>query len=198
MPEIIQKKENARHCGYRKKGGLYLVSDGLAGACDKLPIPVCKCPTCGMGIKQARGFTWITTKLFADKYCGGACNQCPLSPKNIPMGLMWVGTKFYPNTNEFTKEAMIMGVSKRIARIPQDFVIGETWIALAHPKAIIETAGNNVIATPGIFHAFKPSRIEYVVTGKETEDQLNRLKKRGLTLVNVTRIAQSTEQDIFN
>src|SRR6185369_4737800 len=172
MPEIIHKKEMARCCGFRKKGGIYLVSDGLGAPCGKLPIPVCKCPHCGQGIKQARGFTWITTKLFSEKYCAEACKQCPLSPKNAQMGLMWVGTKFYANSNEFTKEAMMMGVSKRIARVPQDFVIGETWIALAHPKAIIETIGQKVIATPGIFHAFKPSRIEYVVTGKETEKEL--------------------------
>jgi hypothetical protein len=190
MPTIIQKTERERLCGYRKKGGIYLVSDGLASPCDKLPIPLTVCEFCGGGIKQGRGFAWIKSDLFESKYCGGACGTCPLSKPGKKMGLMWVGNKYYSSAEVFTKEAAIMGVSKRLNQIPFEFVIGETWVALAHPKAVVSievsAGGSGIVATPGIFHAFKPSRIEYVVTGNETEQELIRYEERGFTLVNVT------------
>ena len=51
--------EAKRGCGYRKVGGLYLVSDGLGIPCDRLPITLEVCPCCGAGIKPARGWTWV-------------------------------------------------------------------------------------------------------------------------------------------
>jgi hypothetical protein len=35
---------------------------------------------------------------------------------------------------------------------------------------------------------FKPSRIEYIVKGDETQDELDALEARGLTLVRVERV----------
>ena len=40
---------------------------------------------------------------------------------------------------------------------------------------------------PGIFHAFRPSAIEYIVTGEETTEELEAMEKRGFTLVEVCR-----------
>jgi hypothetical protein len=40
---------------------------------------------------------------------------------------------------------------------------------------------------PGIFHIFCPSRIEYVVKEFDPQDKLERLAKRGITLVRVLR-----------
>src|SRR5207302_7622776 len=54
--------EAKRGCGYRKIGGLYFVGGGRGVACDRLPIPLDICPTCGHGIKQTRGFTWVDRK----------------------------------------------------------------------------------------------------------------------------------------
>lgn len=51
--------EAARGCGYRQVGGIYLVGSGVGLACDRLPIELCVCPTCGTGIKQSRGWTWV-------------------------------------------------------------------------------------------------------------------------------------------
>ena len=58
--------ESERGCGFRKKGGLYLVSEGLAAPCGKLPIPLTVCPVCGQGIKPSRGWTWINGKKLVD------------------------------------------------------------------------------------------------------------------------------------
>jgi hypothetical protein len=196
-PKIITKKENARLCGYRKKKGIYLISDGLAAPCDKLPVPLCACPTCGGGIKQARGFTWIDSKLFQTKYCSGDCQSCPFNDKDKKWGLLWVGQKFYSTPNAFTHEAKVMGVSKKIGRVPYDLKIGETWIALAHPHAIVTVSGKDIIKQAGIFHAFRPTRIEYVVTGRETEKDLLALEKRGFTLVNVEPAGKVEQKNIF-
>lgn len=194
MRNIIEKVERARGCGMRKSKGIYFVSTGIGIPCCKLPFLLHVCPTCNGGIKQARGFTWINTDLFKGE---GGCIQpymagdpCPMQNFGQRVGLMWVGEKFYPTPEHFTKEANEMGVSKRIAQIPKDFVVGQDWIFLAHPKAVagIKINENGVEEQgygPGIFHAFKPTAIEYVVKGDETDEELDRLEKRGLTLVKV-------------
>lgn len=45
-----------------------------------------------------------------------------------------------------------------------------------------------VIYTPGIFQMFQPQAIEYVVKGDETDDELEKLAKRGFTLVKIERV----------
>jgi hypothetical protein len=106
-------------------------------------------------------------------------------------GLLWVGDKFY-TANEFRAEALRQGISKRIGAIPRGFKVGETWILLAHIKGGTRSIsiGEDQTAIekfPAIFHAFKPSRIEYVVTGLETETELKAMEDRGITLIEVIR-----------
>lgn len=201
---MITKIESARGCGYRKKGGLYLVSDGLGRECLKLPIPLTVCPCCSAGIKPTRGFTWISSELIKDHKCqqNNHCSTCPLNDLDYhkKFGLLWVGEKFYKSTAEFTREAMAHGVSRRIAQIPHDFDLGNTWILLAHRKAIRTghvSGANEPEFIPGIFHAFKPARIEYVVTGNETAEEIERMEKRKITPVNVIRDID-TQQQFFN
>jgi len=197
MATIHNRVEQERGCGYRKKGGTYLISDGAARDCRRLPIPLTVCPCCGAGIKRTRGFTWVMSSLFIDHPCRNdlvECNGCALAitSGDVKFGLMWVGEKFYSTPADFMREGAAMGVSKRIAQIPRDFVVGKTWVLLAHRKAVHKLVDGehgevNIEWTPGIFQAFCPSRIEYVVTGEESEDELNRMEQRGITLVNVIR-----------
>ena len=42
-----------------------------------------------------------------------------------------------------------------------------------------------------IFHAFRPTAVEYIVKGSESPAELDRLEKRGLTLVKVERAADA-------
>lgn len=203
MTTIIKKTESARGCGYRKPGGFYLVSAGIGSPCFKLPILLEVCPCCGSGIKPARGFTWINSSLFAGP-CGKnqtaqGCGSCPLGIPGQKMGLLWVGEKFYKFPADFTREAIVKGISRRISQIPHDFEIGKTWIVLGHRRAIAQffhfgettmlaqKSEPSVTYKPGIFHAFRPSAIEYVVTGKETDEDLERLTRRGITPVEVVR-----------
>jgi hypothetical protein len=198
MAKIKVKVEKQRGCGYRKPGGMYFVSDGIAAPCCKLPFPLTVCPCCNTGIKQSRGFTWVNSSLFSSQKCTIKDTHdhfenryngiCPMNLDNQRVGLMWVGEKYYPTADHFTREAQSMGVSKRIAQVPKDFEVGKTWIYLAHPKAVsaVNEKGSIDFA-PGVFRAFKPQAIEYIVTGKETQEQLQSLTDRGFTLVKVIR-----------
>jgi hypothetical protein len=117
-------------------------------------------------------------------------------------GMLWVGNKFY-TANEFRAEALRQGISKRIGAIPRGFKVGETWILLAHihggTRSISIGENQNTIEKfPAIFHAFKPSRIEYVVTGLETETELNAMEDRGITLVQVIRDIDTQTTFEFN
>jgi len=137
-------------------------------------------------------------------------------------GLLWIGGKFYPAPGDFWREAKLQGVSRRIAAIPKDFQVGVTWVLLAHRKAISRTCpvcngaghypqtcyyrerglagetceecdGEGRFYTPGIFHAFCPTAIEYVVKGDEADEELERLVKQGCTLVRVERVGEQQE-----
>lgn len=144
------------------------------------------------------------------KDCDGTC---PLSVQRIPerAGLVWIGERYYKSPQDWQNEAMLMGVSRRVPAIPQGFKVGETLVLVAHPayrKGVRcncvredngagkfsepdsdcrECNGNGVYDVAAIFHAFTPTRIEYIVIGTETEEELERLEKRGITLVRLVR-----------
>jgi len=183
--------EAKRGCGYRKVHGTYLVSGALERGCDRLPFALTVCPCCGEGIKQSRGFKWIDpVKLFGQHFgCvdGSTCPMC--SPSNVftkrvqdeivnvKAGLIWIGEKFY-NPTDFVIEASLLGVSRRISGLPKDFVIGETYVFLAHSKACnkwdTEAVNENgqkgaLVYSPGIFCAFRPTRVEYIVKQSEMD-----------------------------
>ncbi len=191
--------EEMRGCGYRKVGGLYLVGEGFALSCDRLPYNLEVCPVCGHGIKFSLGFTWIKPEpLFGQhKDCTDTLkNTCPLcNPKIVGerAGLMWVGEEFY-TPDSFIREAKKLGVSKRINAIPKGFEVGKTWVYLAHRKAgtkiITENGGllnseiQKKVPCPAIFLAFAPTRIEKLIWESEaTEENLKELRRRGITPV---------------
>lgn len=129
-------------------------------------------------------------------------------------GLLWIGEKFYPTPADWIRESREQGISRRIHAVPNDFEVGKTWVCVAHIKAIkkpcdhgIEPHPDQTVAetltaqancdlcdkdgfvyTPGIFQMFQPQAIEYVVKGDETDDELEKLAKRGFTLVKIERV----------
>lgn len=187
--------EHRRGCGFRQPGGIYLVADGLGAPCGRLPMALDVCPTCGHGIKHSRGWTWVEPAvLFEAAPCAsggpwtnfGDCPACPLGDghelmvEGVRAGLLWVGAKHY-TPGEFTDEAVRMGVSRKVKAVPKGFELGTTWVLLAHSGAMPDGG-------PGVFSAFRPRAIEYVVHGDETEEQLKRLRDRGITPVDVRPI----------
>lgn len=181
------------------------MAGSIGEPCGKLPIPLTVCPCCHAGIKPARGWTWVDYELIREAPCSiEGCKGCyPFDGSVQRFGLLWIGEKFYPTPESFKKECAAMGISRRISAIPKDFKLGETWVLVAHRKAIrydtIEWAGPEPVDetkwTSGIFQAFKPTAIEYVVKEGDTEEKLEFLEKRGITLV---RVHPKTEQTKIN
>lgn len=136
--------EAVRGCGFRKPGGLYLVSDGPGEDCDRLPAEMHVCPTCSQGIKPARGFTYVDGGvLFPPEMHGGQDHnaRCPFGDagsgsKLGRCGLLWIGEAFYKTPADFTAEAVRMGISRRITAVPRDFIVCETWVLLGHRKCV--------------------------------------------------------------
>lgn len=194
---VQTRTEGARGCGWRTAGGLYLVAPGGGTPCGLMPIPLDRCPTCDAGIKISRGWTWVDPEpLLAQRISEGG--PCPLNTDTTcaecsvemfsrgyvgKVGLLWVGEKFYDTPGKFLEEADRMGICRRIKSVPHDFVLGETWIWLAH-RCCIPTEDE---WQAGVFRIFKPEAIEYIVTGKETEEELERMVERGITPVKIER-----------
>lgn len=194
------RNEKRRGCGYRKQGGLYLMAGGPAGPCGKLPLPLEVCSCCGQGIKPARGWTWVGgQKLFGNVRCSfgieeGKSRQyckdrCILDHPPERMGLLWVGEAFYPTPEHFLQEGLAVGISRRLHAIPLDFKVGDTWVLMAHRKAITVHDTNKpdpdavALSIPGIFSVFQPQSIEYVVKADDSEEKLASLEARGVRLV---------------
>lgn len=148
---------------------------------------------------------------------GGPCGSCPgAHPESLGrIGLLWIGKAFYRDVNTYNAESLAMGISRRISAVPVGFTLGETWVALAHPEAITETCANpgccgngflsdgrgdrvpcescrgtGHVKVPGIFRIFKPEAVEYVCRGDETDEELERLERRGLRLVRVEAVGE--------
>lgn len=191
--------EPKRACGYRKVGATYLVGPLGDEKCHLLPVKLGICPTCNTGIKQTRGWTWVDPlglwdSKWSNKYeCAGEgysanhCDDCPLCNldnfNGDKAGLLWVGENFYENPKDFLKEAVELGVSKRISAVPNGFIAGMDYVLLAHPSAI---EGNNppnyVDPKPGIFLLWKPARIEKIITEtmSKNEKLMETLTNRGI------------------
>lgn len=187
--------ETLRGCGYRKVGGIYLVGSVTGIGCGKLPIALVECPTCGQGIKQSRGWTWVNpSKLIGRKncsnhkdLCAGRCVLSDVKKLGDKAGLLWIGQQFYPSHQAFFSEAEQLGISKRISKIPRGFKLNETAVLLAHPAGLYKLPKYEPI--PAIVGAFIPTGIEKIVTqsaldSMSTED-IEHHKKLGIRLVPV-------------
>jgi len=200
MATIQRKFEKERGCGRRKAGGRYMISLGSSEECGKLPILLEYCPCCGRGIKFTRGFQWVDKDILPEKACEKpSCvytkgKLCPLGGNVERFGLMWVGEKYY-SVESFKGEASRQGVSKRITAIPKGFELGETWVLLAHKKAVVREDGS---LGPGIFYCFRPTAFEYIVRGDEDADELDKIEKQGYKLVEVNYRQEGTGELEFS
>lgn len=198
--------EAKRGCGYRKIGGVYLVSDGVGVACDRLPIALDICPVCSHGFKQSRGWTWVDVNglvggVHRDCEDSFPCPLCMATSEMGKAGLLWIGEKFYKTPADFDKESTEMGVSRRVKAVPRGFKVGETWVLLAHPKTIempcteceadglraeeceaCDGKGYRFLA--GIFKVWRPQRIEKILPeSKRDSKEAQELIEAGITPV---------------
>lgn len=128
------------------------------------------------------------------------CNENLLLKSGDPKDkffIVTIGKEHYPTPEAWTAEADRLGVSRRLPAIPKGLVLGKSWILVAHPEACerrLTVRGEGDLhpveklqKVPGIFHAFRPTRIELIVTpsmGKEKWVQ-DLVEKKGVTLVEV-------------
>lgn len=109
-----------------------------------------------------------------ERYCP-ACNPFDFFGNDGKAGLLWIGRQFYKTPEDFVREGAELGVSRRIQSIPHGFKVGETWIFVAHVDAVerLDKNGEGELFDaemkkfPGIFAAFKPTRIERIVKQSE-------------------------------
>jgi len=109
------------------------------------------------------------------------------------VGLLWIGKSFYPTVEHFEGEAAKMGICRRIAVMPRGFEVGQTFVWLAHRQATAVPTfwsdGSGVEHKPGVgagvFRVFRPTAVEYVVKGTESDGKLRGLEARGVSLVRV-------------
>lgn len=191
--------EAKRRCGFRKPAkdgvGIYLRGPGKFEPCERLPFVLETCPCCGAGFAPARGFTWINPMNLFDPYAEPACTashdesgvhdhercwMCNPELLGSKAGLIWVGEKFYPLPEDFEREARTMGISRKIAAIPQGFEVGTHAIFLAHRKVLAQVgADGKTTWLPGVFMAFKPTHIELVIDNPDkVPDKAIELAKR--------------------
>jgi len=203
--------EQARGCGYRSVGGLYIRGTGIAVGCDRIPYLLECCPVCGSGIKFIRGYQMIDWFKFAGIHepCKDK-HKCPICmpEEAVKHAIMWVGDKYY-SPSSFIEESQKQGICKRIASVPKDVKIGETWILLAHKKAGAQmvpdddkTNGNETltdppmkeIQVPAVFYAFRPTHVELIITKWQARKKkfIEDLRKRGITLVVATKVDRKT------
>ena len=206
--------EKMRGCGYRKVGGLYLCGGGYSLSCDRLPYELEICPVCGSGVKFSRAWTWLDWLKYAGEHgidiveysdrvinpVGSTCkcpqkdtlNPCPICypPRyEQPYGLLWVGESNYTPEN-FVKEALTMGVSKRIPSVPKNLKLGETWILFAHIKACGERIEDRddgaykLVGVPGVFYALRPTSLELLVWESDAKPEyIEDLARRNITAI---------------
>jgi len=204
--------EERRGCGFRKVGGMYLCGEFISSPCDRMPFPLNTCPVCGQGIKVSRGFTQVNPyRLWGiHQDCKDLYRPCFLcDPQDEPAYIMRIGEKYYKTPHDFVKEALAMGISKRIPFIPKGLELGKTVLYLAHPKAceikesavlqqamaIVEETQTNqprlletekVTNALGIFCAFIPKRVEKLIWESElTDEKREQLEKRGITPISI-------------
>jgi len=182
-----------RACGYRTPGALYIVSNKIRVTCGKLPHVLDTCPVCGQGIKPSSNWTRIApVNLFNPSQCnkGHECSMsCPLYSPPDHAFLLWIGVKYYPTPEHFRMEAYHFGVSRRIKTLPLDFHPGSSIVMLAHIRGHYSLRPEGGAGPhPAIFATLKGPSVDYVTRGDETDEQLAKLVKRGVTPVRDVRI----------
>ena len=187
--------EKKRGCGYRKVGGLYLCGSGIPTTCDRLPLPLEPCPTCAERPRFTRSIERIAPRhLWSVHQPPCSCpagENCPACWPPATGWLMWVGEDYTPES--FIREALDMGVSKKIPALPIALKLRQDWIFLAYQK-LIPKKGKDMLLPfggeestrhgfqPGVFYVYRPQRLELIVTASQAQDvdKMRELKRKNI------------------
>lgn len=184
-----------RGCGFRNTRGYYLCGGGMEVHCHRLPLPIPVCEACKRPlIVPIRGIqriepnkVWTLCPEWQDLSYPCHLVKCPSCFPPEKAYVVWVGESFYETPNSFVDESRRMGISRKIPFVPDDLEVGD-WVFLGYRK-LIPTGNYNKdheeILDPGIFHAFRVSTIEKLLTDAQQQDQyyVKTLLDRGITPV---------------
>ena len=184
-----------RGCGFRNTRGYYLCGGGMEVHCHRLPLPIPVCEACKRPlIVPIRGIqriepnkVWTLCPEWQDLSYPCHLVKCPSCFPPEKAYVVWVGESFYETPNSFVDESRRMGISRKIPFVPDDLKVGD-WVFLGYRK-LIPTENYNKdheeILDPGIFHAFRVSTIEKLLTDAQQKDQyyVKTLLDRGITPV---------------
>ena len=184
-----------RGCGFRNTRGYYLCGGGMEVHCHRLPLPIPVCEACKRPlIVPIRGIqriepnkVWTLCPEWQDLSYPCHLVKCPSCFPPEKAYVVWVGESFYETPNSFVDESRRMGISRKIPFVPDDLEVGD-WVFLGYRK-LIPTGNYNKdheeILDPGIFHAFRVSTIEKLLTDAQQKDQyyVKTLLDRGITPV---------------
>lgn len=220
--EVVISYEEKRECGFRKPAkdgvGVYLRGPAEGQECERLPFVLESCPCCGGGILPSRGFTWINPMVIFDPYQEPRCTAiynhehdpnhdhercwvCNPELLGSKAGLIWIGEKHYPTPQSFIEEAHRMGISRKIAAIPNGFEVGTHAIFLAHRRlwTKLDEKGNKVDVA-GVFMAFKPTHIDLVIDDpdKVPDKAIEIAKRLGPDRVRIVKVIPESEDETLS
>ena len=200
---ISLSREHKRIDGWRtpdKTGvGIYLMGPLYREICERLPYPLELCVSCGSDICFSRSWRTIDP-IYVLSGSGPNCigyedasyhdhDHCPMCKPVQVFGnedvkanegrqamLIWVGERHFSDPLVFVGEAYHIGVSRKVANLPEWFQLGHTWAFLAHLRAIMTEkpippeklkpgARKTTVKTyqKGIVACFKPLGVDLVV-----------------------------------
>lgn len=185
-----------RECGLRKPGGFYFVGDVPEDDMNGWLPRACRC---SCDIKFLKGSRNVQKFVPYDAYpelrpeSKDPRKFAPFQPEEV-VWVVTIGVQHYPTVESYINEAKRQGISRYVKEIPRGFKIGTSWVFLLHPNAFQREvilgdgmfATQKVVKEPGIIAVFKPTAIQYVVTGDETDEYLLSLASRGVTPVKVS------------
>lgn len=181
--EIIDIEAPERGCGTRQQGGFYMVGEIPTETTTFFPRSLrCEC-----------GIQFIRPSRGAQHFYPGQVWKCLSGdeaqnpyihfPEDKKCWALTIDVSSYPTPAHYIEEGLRMGISRRLNNgLPKGFKIGEDYAFIIHSKAM-EMGGGKV--EPGFIMCFKPTAVQYVVSGKESLTYLQSLADKGITLVNV-------------
>jgi hypothetical protein len=190
---VSTRIEKKRLNGYRQPGELYLVGKMAGFQCCKIPIELSDTDI------PKKGIVPVPSSFIAGM-CTGPIEHCvDQRMQGTTAGMMWVHDKNYPSAAHFFQECRTRPVEMHIRKLHCGIKPGESWILLAHRKAIVDygnggcmgwidehgQAHSDVIYKPGIFAMFKVEKIEFLVGDGTTNAELKKMQDAGIEIVNI-------------
>lgn len=192
-------------CGHGihpSRGWTWVEADAiLAGHRTDCESPLCRC--CPLsphrrGTIGRVGLLWVGEQYYgsprefsAEAIRIGISRRIAAIPAGFVCGETWVWL------------AHRRSISRRCKWCRADDVVAEEaamkagdWRPAARSLQCSHCRGQGVTWHPGVFQAFRPESIEYVVRGDETDAEIDSLIKRGITPVKITR-QEETQSDLF-